>query len=1466
MLKRGKTKQDKKSQHLHKDSSFNIRDLVMRTPTSSSPKKSPELYTEEKQSKPIKQDVITKPSPATILEKKNEKLADIIQELDSFDVSTIQRRSDPRMKSLAGRINDIIAEIVDRDSDEYDDYVIYSLDTLPITIGGSWHPLPEVQEGYRKGIQLAVSKLTSLLAIQRKKSEAVVQEKPKRHVVNELSSNQVITGKEKVSLISLRGKIKSRETVFFDQIEPIKESKQTTLSTARRKVSQDNVFRPSKKENKEIQGLDRDQKSIQETPRDRKHLIATENHDEKIKTLEETPVLEEKQPTFDERERKTLHGEFDTEKNSLSSLVAKLNETVIIEPEYTEAYTDVSTGNDEKVLSLLENEYSASVLINKEPVETPFVEINGLESLKLGENEEVLVIDGDNVLSSEPNFMESLENESGKHTTIKSVEKNEHVDNIAGETRRISLEDLERKLREFDEEEVIEKEPQTYFEEGDAEEVLLIEDSNDLPEEVKKELDTVTCAVQACETQFTDEEELVINKDANPDRQLHEIAHQSAPEDTIIQEGMLIIEYNSGLPEDVLDELQEEQVNFVNVEEQSDGLETSRAEFESLDVSQEQSNTNRTMIIDLLSHATSFDCRDEHTIKQVLLEDFEEKLKDFCSSEPEQEFLIYTSEEMESHADRNLAVERTTEPELIESGLRATDDIQNSLESCIAAKALNVGRDLETKFLENVIEGKIPELPEAITCYECNEQDLKDRFLPARWDDLCCQEIVNELVENALFTEINKEVIDHNTAEEGAYNTFSDQILIKDIEGLTDHSSDRIVTLPVHVDCFEPTLEITIEEENFKLDSVEVYDFLPDRLPDSEIENLGELNINLEEVLPEGAVFVVTGDELINQMPEELQEHCEKAARELSEQITTTDISEYSPDDKEDLSANEQAQLIDESILCRIEETVLVEVNEVRDSVSLKAGVNEEISGTISETLNHQANNSSFDENLVNDSLMTGISNQITEIFETEELTSAEKRGSDLIGMGEVFNLADQDSFRYNSAFELVEKAHPSDFLENVPGLDEPLPLEVFEECIKDSECAASIESGVEEIRSKDNILLEALEEMLSNLEANTPEQSHIHSEPITTQHTYSGKDENVHIVESQMKPPQKAVLIKTTEEYSNPFAMAGTGKEKPQAKPLQADDLREQIGELRYRIDDLKTFDIDSIKQRFDPRVLALGDTVNNTLADIFGRNTPLYWQHALPSLDSLPVVVGGPKLSPEELRDAYRKRINDAVSKVNTTIGILEAKLGKLEDKGVKRKCSEPITTQHTYSGKDENVHIVESQMKPPQKAVLIKTTEEYSNPFAMAGTGKEKPQAKPLQADDLREQIGELRYRIDDLKTFDIDSIKQRFDPRVLALGDTVNNTLADIFGRNTPLYWQHALPSLDSLPVVVGGPKLSPEELRDAYRKRINDAVSKVNTTIGILEAKLGKLEDKNSGGQVLFFSPKAEKYHDIQSLR
>ena len=235
----------------------------------------------------------------------------------------------------------------------------------------------------------------------------------------------------------------------------------------------------------------------------------------------------------------------------------------------------------------------------------------------------------------------------------------------------------------------------------------------------------------------------------------------------------------------------------------------------------------------------------------------------------------------------------------------------------------------------------------------------------------------------------------------------------------------------------------------------------------------------------------------------------------------------------------------------------------------------------------------------------------------------------------------------------------------NNPSEDEPLSGEVFEKFLIESEEATSKESKVGE-SLRDTILLEALEEMLSNLETNTPEHGDVGPEVVTNQGTPLPKDEQVLIIESQKEPPPKAVLIKTVEARSNPFAMAEIGKEKSHAKTLCADDLQTQIGELRYRIDDLKTFDVELIEQRFDPKVRALGDTVNNTIADIFGRNTPLYWQHALPSLDSLPVVVGGPKLSPEELRDAYRKRISDAISKVSITIDILEAKLSNLGDKG--------------------------------------------------------------------------------------------------------------------------------------------------------------------------------------------------------
>ncbi len=1462
MLKKGKSKQDKKVQYLHKDSSFNIRDLVMRTPTSSSSKKPADLLNEQKQTKPIKQDVISKASPAAILKKENDKLADIIHELGSFDVSTIQRRSDPRMKVLVGQINDIIAKIFDRNSDEYDEYVIYSLDTLPITIGGSWHPLPEVQEGYRKGIQLAISKLTSLLAIQTKKCDAVATEKPTRRVVNEPSLNQIVTGKEKISLVNLRGKIKSRETVLFSQTEPTKGSNQISnphnagndfsISTEK-KLSLNNDFKLHQTKNI----IDIDRKSIQGKSDD-SDIRLSENLEEKLKKLEKTHVIKDAQSTSGEQKRNTLFEGSDRENDSLSSLVAKLNEIVTNEPEYTE--TGNNTPNNEKVLSLLENE---SLVIDSKSVDASFVEVIGLESSELDENEEVLVIDGDNILSSESNFIETLECGDIKQETGKLAEKDLYTDNIAGGKKRISLEELERRLREFDGEEIAEKDSQTDFEKDNSEEVLLIEDSNDIPEEMLEEIDLKTCSAQASKAQPSEQSVLDINGCTNPDKQLYEIADQDSPQDTINKEEMLMIECDSGLPEDVLDELQPKQTNLDKEKEQFNELETTNTVGLNSFAGSQQSDTNTAMIIDLISCAAQFTGRDENTIKEVILEDLEERMRDFIPFEPEQEYLIYIAEEKEAQTEEAISEERTDESAMTESGLRAMDDIQNSLGSYNAAEALSaIHCNEEIRLAEPVLKADIYESPKDAISEESSVQVLEGSHLPAGWDELYCQEVVNELAENGLCIEEDKELLGLTIPGEDAYKTCSDQILIKDIDGLPDYNFDTHLSAPVNLYCFEPRLEATNEDKDSERSLVESSEFAPESLTDLEEESFGDIYISLPDDTSEKTASFIKGDEPTSQIIEELREISVEVPVKLSEQ--TTCISEYVSDDQELLSINERIKLIDEELESCIEETFLTEINKMQEPVLPKPDINEKAAGVVSEVLDYQVSILGSAENLATEPLMTGNCDEISQYIENEELISTKR--TELSFFDEVCNLTVQDSLQYNPVFELEDESEPADALKNVPGIDEPLPSEVFENHLKESEGIADLEHGVKESRSRDTILLEALEEMLSNLEMNTPEQDQIRPEPIIAQFTPPPNDDKIPVIESQNEPPQRAVLIKTTEERSNPFAMAGIGKEKTQAKTLCSDDLQKQIGELKYRIDDLKTFDIDSIDQRFDPRVRALGDTVNNTLADIFGRNTPLYWQHALPSLDSLPVVVGGPKLSPEELRGAYRRRINDAISKVNITIDILEAKLEKVENKRAQKKSPEPIIAQFTPPPNDDKIPVIESQNEPPQRAVLIKTTEERSNPFAMAGIGKEKTQAKTLCSDDLQKQIGELKYRIDDLKTFDIDSIDQRFDPRVRALGDTVNNTLADIFGRNTPLYWQHALPSLDSLPVVVGGPKLSPEELRGAYRRRINDAISKVNITIDILEAKLEKVENKGSSGHVLYFSPKTHKYNDIQSLR
>jgi predicted nucleotide-binding protein len=90
------------------------------------------------------------------------KLERRIKDLETFDVNTIRRRWDPVADALAKKVDGTLQEILGHGTVEYNEYHIYSLDTLPTTIGGGEDPLPRVHQGYHEGIERAILKLKTL--------------------------------------------------------------------------------------------------------------------------------------------------------------------------------------------------------------------------------------------------------------------------------------------------------------------------------------------------------------------------------------------------------------------------------------------------------------------------------------------------------------------------------------------------------------------------------------------------------------------------------------------------------------------------------------------------------------------------------------------------------------------------------------------------------------------------------------------------------------------------------------------------------------------------------------------------------------------------------------------------------------------------------------------------------------------------------------------------------------------------------------------------------------------------------------------------------------------------------------------------------------------------------------------------------------------------------------------------------
>jgi predicted nucleotide-binding protein len=138
------------------------------------------------------------------------------------------------------------------------------------------------------------------------------------------------------------------------------------------------------------------------------------------------------------------------------------------------------------------------------------------------------------------------------------------------------------------------------------------------------------------------------------------------------------------------------------------------------------------------------------------------------------------------------------------------------------------------------------------------------------------------------------------------------------------------------------------------------------------------------------------------------------------------------------------------------------------------------------------------------------------------------------------------------------------------------------------------------------------------------------------------------------------------------------TREEKQSSEPWSADELREKIAELQTRVEDLRSFDVKTVQERYDKRVKMLSDEINGTIAEIYGQNTPKYWQNAIASLDNLPTVIGGARYPIDKVREVYQMGIDEAMTKLASLVESLEGKLKDLEGEPAVEK--QPGTSEAT------------------------------------------------------------------------------------------------------------------------------------------------------------------------------------------
>lgn len=124
---------------------------------------------------------------------------------------------------------------------------------------------------------------------------------------------------------------------------------------------------------------------------------------------------------------------------------------------------------------------------------------------------------------------------------------------------------------------------------------------------------------------------------------------------------------------------------------------------------------------------------------------------------------------------------------------------------------------------------------------------------------------------------------------------------------------------------------------------------------------------------------------------------------------------------------------------------------------------------------------------------------------------------------------------------------------------------------------------------------------------------------------------------------------------------------------------------------------------------------------------------------------------------------------------------------------------------------------------------------------------PRSAELTADDIRKGLKKLDRRIQDLEQFDVQVIEERGDAQTRALREKINGTIRDIFGHDTVEYRQYSVSDLDTLPIIVNGPRHPLSRVQEGYQKGIDRALVSLR---GLRETLQEKLDDMDDDAEML----------------